>query len=93
MMEQKIIIISIVSHRNISEIFNFLEQNVDDLDLSEVLIIIRVNINENTGKLEFLRAVAYLGLEQKDKYCKNFKISYEKGYKLSGETLKKLNCN
>ena len=54
MMEQKIIIISIVSHRNISEIFNFLEQNVDHLDLSEVLIIIRVNINENTDIMRSL---------------------------------------
>ena len=56
MMEQKIIIISIVSHRNISEIFNFLEQNVDHLDLSEVLIIIRVNINENT---DIMRSLLY----------------------------------
>ena len=63
-----------------------------DLSLQELKKIEDLDIVEQNGKLEFLRAVAYLGLEQKDKYCKNFKISFEKGYKLSGETLKKLNC-
>lgn len=76
---------------NIAQSYNGLKAY--DLALLELDKIDNLNINENTGKLEFLRAVAYLGLEQKDKYCKNFKISYEKGYKLSGETLKKLNCN
>lgn len=64
-----------------------------DLSLQELKKIEDLDIVEQNGKLEFLRAVAYLGLKQKDKYCKNFKISYEKGYNLSGETLMKLNCN
>lgn len=63
-----------------------------DLSLQELKKIEDLDIVEQNGKLEFLRAVAYLGLEQKDNYCKNLKISFEKGYKLSGETLKKLNC-
>ena len=63
------------------------------MSLQELKKIEDLDIVEQNGKLEFLRAVAYLGLKQKDKYCKNFKISYEKGYNLSGETLMKLNCN
>ena len=59
---------------NIAQSYNGLKAY--DLALLELDKIDNLNINENTGKLEFLRAVAYLGLEQKDKYCKNFKISY-----------------
>lgn len=56
MIKQKKIVISIVSHRNILEIFHFLEQNIDHLDFAEVLIIIRVNITENT---DILRKLSY----------------------------------
>ena len=75
---------------NIAQAYNGIE--AFNLALSELEKIEKLQIEEKTGKLEFLRAVAYLGLEKKDKYCQYFIISSNKGYILSKETLKKLNC-
>lgn len=61
-MEHKNILISIVSHRNILQIFGFLEQNIEHLDLLGVLVIIRVNTDENT---DIIKSLSYRTAEIK----------------------------
>ena len=51
-----------------------------------------LNIEQGDGKLEFLKASAYYELKDIEKYCKYFKESSSKGYKLSSEILLKLKC-
>ena len=75
---------------NIAQSYNGL--GLFDFALQELKKVEKKNIVEQTGKIEFLKAVAYLGLENNTQACKNFRISAEKGYKLSKETYLKLNC-
>jgi len=64
-----------------------------NIALEELKKVEDLKIQENDGKLEFLKASAYLGLEKNKNACNYFRISSEKGYVLSQNIYENLNCN
>jgi tetratricopeptide (TPR) repeat protein len=76
---------------NIAQAYLALESY--NIALEELKKVEDLNIQENDGKLEFLKASAYLGLGNNKNSCNYFRISSEKGYALSKEIYKNLNCN
>lgn len=75
---------------NIAQSFNGLK--MFDFALAELDKVERNNLVESNGKLEFLKAVSYLGLQKNTLACRFFKMSADKGYELSAQTYRNLNC-